>query len=52
MVDKLMCIHNDDTQNYPFCKLQIVVERLNTKLNDTTNQNSLKVSKVVMTALL
>ena len=26
MGDKLMYIPNDDTQNYPFCRLQLVVE--------------------------
>ena len=26
ITDKLMYIPNDDTQNYPFCKLQLVVE--------------------------
>ena len=26
MADELMYIHNDDTQNYPFCRLQLVVE--------------------------
>ena len=26
MADKLMYIQNDDTQNYPFCRLQFIVE--------------------------
>ena len=26
MADKLLCIPNDDTQNYPFCRLKLVVE--------------------------
>ena len=26
MDDKLMYIYNDDTQNYPFCRFQLVVE--------------------------
>ena len=26
MADKLMFIHNDDTQSFPFCRLQLVVE--------------------------
>ena len=26
MVNKLMLIPNDDTQNYPFCRIQFVVE--------------------------
>ena len=38
---------NDDTQNYPFCRLKLVVETLNTQHNKPTNQNSLKVPKVV-----
>ena len=29
MADKLMYIPNDDTQNYPFCRLKLVVETLN-----------------------
>ena len=37
MADKFMDIPNDDTKNYPFCRLQ---------LNEPTNQNSLKVLKV------
>ena len=31
MADKLMNIPNDGTQNYPFCRLPLVVE---TQLND------------------
>ncbi len=42
MADTLMCITNDDTQNYPFCRIQLVVETLNTELNEPTNQNSIK----------
>ena len=29
MVDKFMYIPNGDKQNYPFCRLQLVVETLN-----------------------
>ena len=38
----------DNTQNYPFYRLQLVVETFgqSTK-NEPTNQNSIKVSKVV-----
>ena len=43
MADKLMYILNDDTQNYPFFRLKLVVETL----NDPTNQNTLKFPKVV-----
>ena len=43
MADKLMDIPNDDTQNYPYCRLKSVVEHSTkwTKLKRT------KVSKVV-----
>ena len=46
MVDKLIYIPNDDPKNYPFCRLQLVVETFghSTKL---TNQKSIKVSMVV-----
>ena len=43
MTVKLMYIPNDDTQNCPFCKLQIVVE---TQLIEPTNQNLIKVPQV------
>ena len=48
MADTLMYtpIDVDDTQNYPFCKLQLVVETFWT-LNKSTNQNSVKVPKDV-----
>ena len=44
-----MPIPNDNAQNHPFCRLQLVVElkRLDTKLNEPTNKNSIKVLKVV-----
>ena len=42
MIDKLMYIHNDDTQNYDFCRFQLVVETFGTKLNEPTNLNSIK----------
>ena len=47
IADKLTYIPNDDTQNYPFCKLQLVVENLNTHLIEPTNQHSIKVLEVV-----
>ena len=48
MSDKLMYIPNDDTQNYLYCRLQLVVKkRLDTQLNEPTNQISIKVPKVV-----
>ena len=46
MADKLMYIPNDDTQNYLFCRLKLmVIKRLNTQLNESNNQNSPKVPK-------
>ena len=47
MADKLMYISNDDTQNYPFYRLQLVLKHLYTKLNEPTIQNLIKVPKVV-----
>ena len=47
MADKLMYILIGDTQNYPFCRLQLVGETLDTQLNEPTNHNSVKVPKVV-----
>ena len=29
---------DDDTQNYPFCRLQLVVKSLETQLNQSNNQ--------------
>ena len=45
MAIKLMYIPYDDTQNYHFCRLQFVVETFGTQLNESTNQNSMKVPK-------
>ena len=45
MADKLMYIPNDGTQNYFFCRLKLVVETY--ELNKPTNQNSVKVPKVI-----
>ena len=39
-----MYIPNEDTHNYPFFRLKLVVE---TQLNEPTNQNSLIIPKVV-----
>ena len=36
---------NDYTQNFPFCTLQLVVKTF--RLNEPTNQNQMKVPKVV-----
>ena len=43
MADKLMYIPNDDTHNYPFCRLKLLVETLDFQFNKPTNKNSLKV---------
>ena len=43
MADKLIYIPNDDTQNYHFYRLRLVVETF----NEPTNQNSWKIPKVV-----
>ena len=42
MTDKLIFTPNDDTQNYPVCRLQLVVKRLDTHFNGPTNQNSIE----------
>ena len=47
MADKLKCISNEDTQNYLFCRLQKVVETFRHSTNEPTNQNLIKVPKVV-----
>ena len=47
MANDLLYIHNDDTQRYPFCRLQLVCETFDTQLNKPTNQNSIKVPKVL-----
>ena len=43
MPDKLAYIPNDDIQNYPFFKLQLVIE-----IFEPTIQNSLNFPEVVM----
>ena len=47
MTDGLMYIPNDYTQNYPFCRLILVVETLNIHPNKPTNQMSAIAPKVV-----
>ena len=44
MAVRLMYISNDDTQNYPYCRLQLLLKRLG--LNAQINQNLLIVPKV------
>ena len=46
MANKLIYILNYDTQ-YPFCRLQVVVKRLDTQINEPTNENLLKVPKII-----
>ena len=45
--DKTFYIPNGNTQNFPFCRLQLVGERMDTQFSKPTNQHSLKVPKVV-----
>ena len=45
MADKLMYITNDDTQNYPFCRLQLVVGTFgHSTIRNNKNQNLTKLS--------
>ena len=53
MANKFMYISNDDTQYYPFCRLQLSGWNvLETQLNESTNQNTIKVPKAIKTLLL
>ena len=47
MADKLMYIPNDDTQNYTFRRLNLLVETFKTQLNEPTNQSPLKSPKLL-----
>ena len=49
MADKLMYIVNDDTQNYPLCRFELVqwLKRMNTQLNEVTNQISPTSAKIL-----
>ena len=38
-----MHIPDNDTQNNPICRLQLVVETFGNSNNEATNQNSIKV---------
>ena len=38
MADKFIYIHNDDIQNNQNCRLQLLVDRLDTQLNETTTR--------------
>ena len=44
---KLMYISNDDTQNCPYCRLQLVVETFGHWSYELTNKNSIIVPKAV-----
>ena len=48
MSDKLMHIPNDDNKTTPSVDYNYWLKRLDTQLNETTNQNLIKVLKVVM----
>ena len=37
MADKLLYNPNDDTQNYPFCRLKLWLKRLNTQLDESAS---------------
>ena len=45
MAVKLIYIPN--TQHYPFCRLKLVVERLDTQLNEPTNEIQIKVPRLL-----
>ena len=47
MTNKLMHISNDDTQNCPFCRLQLEVETFRHSTNELTNHNSIKIPNVI-----
>ena len=47
MDDKLKYIPNDNTENYPFCRLKLKVKTFGHSINKPTNQNSIKVPKLV-----
>ena len=46
MADKLMNIPNDDKQNHPSEDYNYWLERFDTQVNESTNQNSLKSPKL------
>ena len=47
MAEIFMYTLNVITQNYSFCRFQLVVEIMDTQYNKPTNQNLSKVPKVV-----
>ena len=38
MVDKLMYFAHDDSQNHPFCRLQLVIETFGNSTSEPTNK--------------
>ena len=42
-----VCLFDNDTYNYHISRLKLAVETLDTQINQPTNQNAIKVSKVV-----
>ena len=46
MVSKFMYIPNDDTKSNPFGRIQLVVKKLDIKINEQINHNLIKVPKV------
>ena len=51
-IRQLMYIPNNNTQNDPFCRLQLVIVSFEPQLNEPTNQNSIKVPKVYEPAII
>ena len=47
-----MYISNNETQNYPFCRLKLVVVPFEHSINKPTNQYSVKVPKTWETCVL
>ena len=47
MADELIYITNDDTQNYLFCKLQLLDNMFETQFYELTIPYSMKVPKVI-----
>ena len=47
MADKMLYIPNDDKQNAPFCRLQLIVQTFGHSINKPANQNSIKIPKLL-----
>ena len=52
MTDKLTYITNNDTQNYSFCKLQLVVKTFNTQLNEPNQAKFNKSPKKLLSQII